>query len=90
MHDKQIILELARSLYIWNTYVNPRKESLYYMLHSGSYEIDQKWINLSDVERQEWIFKAKDALDNIKDNFPFTYDSISKHTIKINPKPIWW
>jgi|LakMenEpi03Aug12_release.lakeMendotaPanAssembly.Ray.scaffolds.fasta_scaffold1042293_1 hypothetical protein len=85
-----ILLEVARSLFIFSE-PPKRKEPWLFLQHiDDAFTIDEKWINLSDDDRQIWISKAKEFLDEIEIHFPYVYESIMKGTICVNDKPMWW
>jgi len=85
-----ILLEVARSLYIFSE-PSRRIENWLYLQHiNEAFAVDENWCNLSDDERQIWLDKAKQYMNELKLHFPEVYESIMKNTICVNSKPMWW
>lgn len=85
-----IILEVARSLYIFSE-PPKRNENWLYLQHiDDAFSIDERWENLSNNERQIWLEKANQYMNELKNYFPDVYNSIMTDTICVSSKPMWW
>lgn len=85
-----ILLEVARSLYIFSD-PPKRTETWLYLQHiDEAFAVDENWCNLSDNERQVWLDKAEQYMNELKIYFPDVYESIMMNTICVNSKPMWW
>jgi len=85
-----VILEIARSLYIFSE-PPKRTENWLYLQHlDDAFTIDENWTNLSDDSRQIWIDKAENYMNELKIYFPDIHEIIMKNTVDVNSKPMWW